>query len=110
MNLVYFSNEYPRGELQDTFRRLHNLSKDPAQICLHHFLRQANEAVKDEIKRLPTEEKDCVPPFEDLLRWGDEPEFREGPLCGAIEGTLLVLLQMATLIGYVDSNTSQDLN
>nr|WAU16864.1 BTG4 [Cercospora sp. JNU001] len=107
MNLVYFSNEYPRGELQDTFRRLHNLSKDPAQICLHHFLRQANEAVKDEIKRLPTEEKDCVPPFEDLLRWGDEPEFREGPLCGAIEGTLLVLLQMATLIGYLSANPEQ---
>ena len=99
MELVYFSNEFPKDDLASLFRRLHNHSKDKSHPSLAQFIKEATCAVRDEIRRLPTELKQSIPPFESLLSWAENTELREGLLCGAIDGVLLVLAQLATFIG-----------
>lgn len=102
MELVYFSNEFPREDLQDLFRRIHNHSKDRQHPLLAQFLSEATWAVKDEIRRLPTELKQLIPPFETILAWAEHTELREGLICGAVDGVLLIVIQLATYIGYGD--------
>ena len=99
MKLVYFSNEFPRDDLQDLFRRLHNHSKDKHHPNLAHFLNEATWAVKDEVRRLPNELKQLIPPFETILSWVENTELREGRICGAVDGVLLIVAQLATYIG-----------
>jgi monodictyphenone polyketide synthase len=99
MELLYFSNEFPKDDLQSLFRRLHNHSKDKSHPSIAQFLQQATFAIKDEIRRLPTELRQSIPPFESLLSWAEDTELREGIICGAIDGVLLVVAQMATIIG-----------
>lgn len=99
MQLIYFSNEFPRDDLQDIFRRLHNHSKDRHHPNLARFIDETTWAVKDEIQRLPTELKQLIPPFETVLSWAENIELREGLLCGSIDGVLLVVVQLATYIG-----------
>lgn len=99
MELLYFGNEFPKDDLQSLFRRLHNHSKDKSHPSLAHFIEEATCAIKDEIRRLPTELRQSIPPFESLLSWAEETELREGMLCGAVDGVLLVIAQMAAIIG-----------
>ena len=99
MELVYFSNEFPRDDLQDLFRRLHNHSKDNHHPILAQFINETTWAVKDEVRRLPTELKQLIPPFENVLSWAENTELREGLICGAVDGVLLVVVQLATYIG-----------
>lgn len=101
MELVYFSNEFPREDLQDLFRRLHNHSKGKNHPVLARFIQEATWAVKDEIRRLPMELQQLIPPFETLLSWVENTEFREGLICGAVDGALLIVVQLATYIGQV---------
>ena len=102
MELVYFSNEFPKEELQDLFRRLHNRSKGKAHPILAQFLVEATWAVKEEIRQLPTELKQLIQPFKSILSWAENTELREGLICGAVDGVLLVVLQLATYIGSVN--------
>ena len=99
MELVYFSNEFPRDDLQDLFRRLHNHSKDRNYTILAQFINEATWAIKDEVQRLPTELQQLIPPFETVMNWAENTELREGLICGAVDGVLLVVVQLATYIG-----------
>ena len=99
MELVYFSNEFPRDDLQDLFRGLHNHSKDNRHSILAQFIIETTWAIKDEVRRLPTELKQLIPPFETILNWAENTELREGLICGAVDGVLLVVIQLATYIG-----------
>ncbi|KAL8827498.1 MAG: hypothetical protein Q9191_003145 [Dirinaria sp. TL-2023a] len=107
MQLIYFSNEFPRDDLQDIFRRLHNHSKDRHHPNLARFIDETTWAVKDEIQRLPTELRQLIPPFETVLSWAENIELREGLLCGSIDGVLLVVVQLATYIGYVENHPEE---
>ncbi|KAF1957831.1 putative polyketide synthase [Byssothecium circinans] len=102
MELIYFSNEFPREDLQDIFRRLHSHSKDRNHTILARFLQEATWAVKEEVRRLPTELRKLIPSFESILSWVEDTELREGLLCGAVDGVLLVVAQLATFIGYAE--------
>ena len=99
MELVYFSNEFPRDDLQDIFRRLHNHSKDRGYMILAQFIDEATCAIKDEVRRLPTELQQLIPPFETVMSWAENTELREGLICGSIDGVLLIVVQLATYIG-----------
>jgi monodictyphenone polyketide synthase len=99
MDVVYFSNEFPKGDLQDLFRRLHNHSKDKTHPILAQFINEATWAVKEEVRQLPTELKRLIPPFETVLSWVENTELREGLICGAIDGVLLIVAQLAAYIG-----------
>ena len=99
IKLVYFSNEFPRDDLQDVFRRLHNHSKDKHHPILAQFINESTWAIKDEVQRLPTEQKQLIPPFETVLDWAEHTELREGLICGAVDGVLLIVVQLAIYIG-----------
>ena len=99
MELIFFSNEFPREDLQDLFRRLHNHSKDKHHPILARFIHEATWVIKDEIRRLPNELKQLVPPFETVLSWVENTELRESLICGAVDGVLLIVIQLATYIG-----------
>ncbi|KAH8701023.1 putative polyketide synthase [Talaromyces proteolyticus] len=103
MELIYFSNEFPRDDLQDLFRRIHNQSKDKSHSILAQFIKEATLAIKDEIRHLPTELKQIIPPFDTLLSWAEDNELREGSMCGAVDGVLLIVVQLAAYIGHIES-------
>ena len=63
MELVYFSNDFPKDDLPDVFRRLHNHGKDKHFPILAQFIHEATWAIKDEVRQLPTELKQLIPPF-----------------------------------------------
>ena len=98
MEVIYFSNEFPRGDLQDIFRRLHNNSKDRCHHLLSQFMTDATHAVKKEIQQLPLVLQQLFPPFETLHTWAENAQLREGLLCGAVDGVLLILVQVASYI------------
>jgi monodictyphenone polyketide synthase len=102
MELVYFSNEFPKDDLQQLYRRLQNHGKSNDHTMLASFIQNATSAIKDEVRQLPTELKQQIPPFESLLSWADRTDLREGSLCGAVDGVLLVVTQIAAYIGWVD--------
>lgn len=99
MELIFFSNDFPRDDLHDVFRRLHNHSKDKHFPVLAQFIHESTWAIKDEIRQLPTELKQLIPPFNTLLAWAENTQLREGLICSAVDGVLLVLVQLATYIG-----------
>lgn len=99
MELVYFSNDFPKDDLHDVLRSLHNHSKDKHFPILAQFILEATWAIKDEVRQLPTELKQLIPPFNTLLAWAENTKLREGLICGAVDGVLLVVVQLATYIG-----------
>lgn len=106
MELVYFSNEFPKGDLEDLFHRLHNHSKDKHHLFLAQFINEATSAIKDEVRQLPTELKRLIPPFKTVLSWAEDEGLRSGLICGAVDGVLLTVVQLATYIGWVTFSNS----
>lgn len=100
MRLVYFSNEFPHDDLQDLLRRLYNLSKDKRHPVLARFINEATSAIRDEVRELSTSLRELIPPFKTVLDLADHPELRKGPLCGSIDGVLLCVVELATIIRY----------
>ncbi|EDU45231.1 Polyketide synthase modules [Pyrenophora tritici-repentis] len=103
MDTIYFSNEFPKEALQDVFRQLHKESKSSTHHLLARFMSEATRAVKKEIEQLPSSLKQIIPPFETLSAWAESKELREGELCGAIDGVLLVLLQISVYICHAEA-------
>jgi hypothetical protein len=98
MEVIYFTNEFPKEDLQDVFRILHNQSKDNRHHLLAQFICEATKAVKSEISQLQSSLKQLIPPFETLFDWAENSELRDGLLCGAVDGVLLILTQISTYI------------
>lgn len=101
MKFVYFSNEFPHDDLQDLYRRFHTHSKDRGHPVLARFLDEATVTIRDEIRKLPAALQGLIPPFETILDFADHPELRKGHLSGSVEGILLCVVELATLIRYV---------
>ncbi|KAL2830748.1 hypothetical protein BDW59DRAFT_169946 [Aspergillus cavernicola] len=104
MKLLYFSNEFPKDDLQGLFRRVHNHTKDRRHPILARFIDEATLAVRDEVRQLSTSLKSLVPAFETVLNLADYPDLRIGPLGGSLEGVLLCVLEIATVIGYYENS------
>lgn len=98
MEVIYFSNEFPKEDLEDVFRQLHNRSKKSDGHVLARFIDEATKAVKKEVQKLPSSLRQMIPPFETLSSWAENKELREGQLCGAVDGVLLVFAQISLYI------------
>lgn len=98
-SLFYFSNEFPKGDLQDLFRQAHNRSKLEQHKSLAQFIQDATQIVKEEIQELSMELQHLFKPFESVLTWAEDHELREGALSGAVDGVLLIVAQISTFIG-----------
>nr|P0CU67.1 RecName: Full=Atrochrysone carboxylic acid synthase; Short=ACAS; AltName: Full=Cladofulvin biosynthesis cluster protein G; AltName: Full=Non-reducing polyketide synthase claG [Fulvia fulva] len=106
-SLFYFSNEFPKRDLQDLFRQAHTRSKLAQHKCLAQFIQDATQTVKQEIQGLSMKLQHLFKPLESVLTWAEDHELREGALSGAIDGVLLIVAQMTTLIGYLENNTAK---
>ncbi|KAF7162464.1 hypothetical protein CNMCM5623_007755 [Aspergillus felis] len=104
MKLIYFTNEFPQDDLQTVFRKLHNHSKDRRHPTLARFLEEATLAIREEVRRLPTTLRALIPPFESILNFAEFTDLRKGQLCGSIDGILLCVLELGTLIGYYENH------
>ncbi|KAI1810485.1 ketoacyl-synt-domain-containing protein [Poronia punctata] len=107
VKVLYFSNEHPHGEIQHFFRKLHTHSKDRNHPTLARFIDEATIAIRDEVRQLPAFLRDLIPHFESILNFGDWTELRNGPFSGAIDGVLLCIAEIGSLIGYYESNPSE---
>jgi hypothetical protein len=99
MRVAYFSNEFPGDDLRDLFRHLHVHSKDKRHPILNNFIYEATEALREELRLLPNALRNLVPHFDTIFGLADHDDLRTGPLGGAIDGMLLCVLQLATLVG-----------
>jgi len=99
MKLVYLSNEFPHDDLQGLFRKLHQHSKDRRHPILARFLEESTIVIREEVGQLPAALKALIPPFETILKFSDFADLRKGHLCGAIDGILLCIVEVGTLIG-----------
>lgn len=98
MKVIYFSNEVQFEELPKLFRNLHQRSKSRHHPILARFFQDGTIAVQDELRKLPNELRRLVPTFESILNFVDFTELRKGPLSGSIDGLLLCIAELATLI------------
>jgi monodictyphenone polyketide synthase len=99
MEFVYFSNEFPKGDLQNIFRQIHKHSKDRRYRTLADFIQEATVVAKEEVQNLPAEARALFPAFDTILSWSESAKLREGLLCGAVDGALLIVAQLAIYIG-----------
>lgn len=107
MEVAYFSNEFPKEDLRATLRHLSVLSRDRSYPLLARFIQEATRAVKQEIARLPSKLQRLFGPFETLYSWADDSELREGVLCGAVDGVLLIVVQLSAYLRYIDVRYSR---
>ena len=110
LRLVYFSNEFPHDDLQHLFRRLHVHSKDQRHPLLAQFIDKATSAIREEVRHLPAALKNSFPPFQTVFDLADDAELRKGPMCGSIDGVLLIVVQLASFIGCVNGMRSLNVN
>lgn len=82
MELIYFSNEFPRDDLQILLNKLHNHSKDRRHPLLARFLDEATISVRKEVRLLPSALRALIPPFESILNFAGFTDLRSGQLCG----------------------------
>ncbi|KAK3370054.1 putative polyketide synthase [Podospora didyma] len=103
LKLIYFSNEFPHDDLHKLLRLLNVHSKDRRHPILARFLEEATLAIRDEVRQLPTALKALVPPFESVLAFANFTALRrQGSLTESVNGVLLCLVEIGTLIGYIE--------
>ncbi|KAF2844835.1 putative polyketide synthase [Plenodomus tracheiphilus IPT5] len=103
MNVIYFSNEFQFEELPNVFRGIHQRSKSRNHPVLARFLQDGSVAIRDEVRQLPTELRRLVPTFETILTFVNFTDLRKGPLSGSVDGLLLCIAEIGTLIAHYES-------
>ncbi|KAK1968596.1 polyketide synthase [Colletotrichum sublineola] len=99
--LVVFSHELPSGGIQELIRRLHRYAKLSHHPILARFLSQCVSVLRQEVQKLPREQRQHIPPFSDLITLGSHWEqLRNGPLGGTWEGVFVCIYELAVFIGY----------
>jgi len=100
--LILFSHEFPSGDIEDLFRRLHRRSKLRRFPLLARFLQESTIVLQQEVQNLPGHIRNSVPPFHDLNTLVSHlAELKESLLGGTWEGALLCVYEVAMLIGLV---------
>lgn len=98
--LAYFGKDFPSDNLADLFRRLHRWSNDKRHAHLALFLEETIAVIREEVDKLPKPIPEEVASLQNIVGLVDGFEaIRTTPIGGALEGSLLVVLQIAALIG-----------
>ncbi|MCJ1382994.1 hypothetical protein MMC17_006107 [Xylographa soralifera] len=105
--VVFFNNEFPTDDLQDLFRRLQRYSKDKRFLCLATFLQECVTVLKEESQKLPQLHRDLLPHFSTISALANLEDYRHGPLGGALESTLLCVLEIGMFIAYHEAHNLQ---
>ncbi|EJP61207.1 polyketide synthase [Beauveria bassiana ARSEF 2860] len=85
-------------------------SQESSHNVLAQLISRATAAVKNEIQSLPTGLLRLFSSFESLFEWADDSNLRTGPLCGAVDGVLLVLVQLALYINHIGDDFARHRN
>lgn len=101
IRLMFFSNELPFDNLQELFRGMHNLSKQKHYWLLARFFDEATVAVREEVEVMPASSRNTIPPFDTVLNLAEYLDLRKTSIWGSIEGVLLILVELGTLLMYV---------
>lgn len=98
MKVLYFSNEFPHDDLAGLARHLLLLSKQRRHPHLARFLDNATETIRAEVRQLPAALRTAVPPFDSVFNLVEYTDVRKGDLGASVDGVLLVVVQLGTLI------------
>lgn len=98
-SLVFFRNDFPGGNLEQTTRLLYRHSKNRRFSLLALFFDECTAVLKDEVTRLPKFLEERFPYFDNVLTLAGNDELKDGPLCAAMGGVLLCVLQLGLMIG-----------
>ncbi|KAK6068450.1 beta-ketoacyl synthase domain-containing protein [Seiridium cupressi] len=107
MKLLYFSNEFPHDDLAGLARNLTISSKQRRHAHLAQFLDNATGAVRGEVRLLPSSLRTEVPPFDSVFDFIEHTNLRKGELGASVDGVLLVVLQLGTLITFYEEHPEQ---
>ncbi|GIZ46902.1 hypothetical protein CKM354_001000800 [Cercospora kikuchii] len=107
MGLAYFSNEFPPDDIATVLRNIRFLAQDRRHPLLESFLVKATEAVRKEIQHLPGELRNAFPAFPCITSLWGEHELRQGSLSGAIDGSLLCVVQLGIYISAFETGASR---
>ncbi|KAJ5297817.1 hypothetical protein N7508_008066 [Penicillium antarcticum] len=110
MTVCYFGNEFPNGGTKDVFRQLHNHSKNRHHLLLANFIEAATLVIREEVRSLPTKLRTLFPPFETVFGLADSDDLRSGPLGDCVNGMLICVVQLATLIGHYECSSGSSFN
>ncbi|KAF2993492.1 putative PKS-like protein biosynthetic cluster [Curvularia kusanoi] len=99
-SLLFFNNDLPSDNINHLYRVLHRRSAELSRPQLAYFIRLCNQAIKEEIAKLPKQWQEKVPDFVDVLSLVNDDVFRKGPLGGAMEGVFLNILQIGMILGH----------
>ncbi|PKX88913.1 non-reducing polyketide synthase encA [Aspergillus novofumigatus IBT 16806] len=105
--LFHFANGFPPEDIQDLFRRLRSQSKTESGWTLRAFVVQATNALREEIRELPDHLRNPLTPLDSALDLAALPDWRRGPLAGALEGVLLCLIEIGSLIAHYERTPDQ---
>ncbi|KAJ5737573.1 polyketide synthase [Penicillium malachiteum] len=109
--LIFFGNDFPSDNLADLFRRLHRWSKDAKFRVLALFLDESIAVLNTEISQLSQNTPDKISCLQNVVGLVSAYEaVRTTPIGGALESSLLCILQIGALIGsYEAAGTKFDL-
>ncbi|KAM3415775.1 hypothetical protein BST61_g9286 [Cercospora zeina] len=106
MEILYFSNEIPEDNLPQVIRFIRQQSKSSRHVLLSQFIAVTRSAIKEEVDHLPPALRSLFASFDDISQWAADKELRGGQLCGAIDGVLLVFVQISLYLIYIEQNPS----
>ncbi|KAI0842123.1 polyketide synthase [Hypoxylon sp. FL0890] len=105
---VLFGHEFPSGDVEDLFRRLHRCSKLRRFPLLALFLDECTIVLREEIQKLPQQLRPAIPPFHDIITLSSYfNELTEGQLGDTWKGAFLCIYEIAMLIRYYESESLQ---
>ncbi|KAB5566229.1 hypothetical protein GE09DRAFT_730960 [Coniochaeta sp. 2T2.1] len=103
-HVIFCGNEFPSDDLQSVFGCLQRHSRDKKFPFLNVFLTECVEMVKREVALFPQELRETLPPFQNVVALATYfAGNRHAPLAGALDGSLLCMLQVGMLIGHYES-------
>ncbi|PTB64863.1 polyketide synthase [Trichoderma citrinoviride] len=102
---MFFSHEFPSGDVKDLIRRLSRHAKLPRYSQLARFLQECASVLRQEVQKLPRPLRDQVPPFSDIITLASHWErLKQSDLCGTWEGAFLCIYEIAMLIGHHEAH------
>lgn len=97
---ILFSHEFPSGDVPGLLRRLHRFAKLPRHYLLARYLRECTSVLRQEVQKLPRQQREAIPPFKDFAALASQWEqLRNRSTGGAWEGAFVCIYEMAMLIG-----------
>jgi hypothetical protein len=99
MKTIHFNYDFPEGQAGDIFLRFRVFAKTNQHILLRQFLREATLVIRDEVRLLAADQRKIFPPFNTVLDLASLESMRKGPLGGAVELILLVVVELGLFIG-----------